>query len=579
MADARPLVVDGASLTVDGLVHAARDPAVRLEIGPEAMERVAAGRREIEEAVAGYEAAVAAGDPHPPAEYGITTGFGSFKVVGLPPGELADLQRRLLLSHCVGLGETADRDDRTNYFPADVVRAALLIRLNAFLSGHSGVRPVLVETLAAMLRAGVAPLVPLHGSLGASGDLAPLAHLFAVLVGEGSFEIAGSAGRHPAADLPEVLGGQPPALAHKEGLALINGTSVSAAVLALALHDAERLVDVADRAAALTVEALAGAARAFDPAVHEARPHPGQLASAAAIRELLAGSHLVDGRAQVQDPYSVRCAPQVHGASRDALAHVRRVVEIELNASTDNPLFFPGRTGWDHEFAANWPAGYDGDRRIAFSAGNFHGQPLALAADFAAIAAAELGSIAERRTQLLLDPDHNGGLPRNLVPLGGLNSGAMVAHYAAAGLVSDAKSLAHPASVDSIPTSANIEDHVSMSANAARKLRAVLRRVEAVLAVELLVAAQGVEWRTFRRTAGGAPLGQAASWEHRREEQQAFARHVAAPAGITDALGGGTRRVYRAVRAVTPPLVDDRPLDAELAALRALVSSWPAGVG
>ncbi len=553
MADGDPLVLDGTALTVDDLVAVARDPSRRVEIAPEAVERVVAGRQEIDAALSAHRES--AGDA-PVMEYGVTTGFGSFKDVALPPDDLAELQRRLLLSHCVGMGDTADPDDPANYLPAEVVRAALVIRLNTFLRGHSGVRPVLAETLAAMVGKGITPLVPIHGSLGASGDLAPLAHLFAVLVGEGRYTVPGDGAWRDAAGLEADLGVPPPPLAPKEGLALINGTAMSTALLALAIHDADRLAAAADAAAALTLEGLAGAARAFDPRVHDARGHPGQVASAAAIRAMVAGSELVDGRGQVQDPYSIRCAPQVHGASRDALGYARRVVDTEINAATDNPLFFPGEDPWDLAFAANWPAGYDGRARRAFSAGNFHGQPVALAADLATVAVAELASVSERRTQMLLDPDHNGGLPRNLAPRGGLNSGAMVAHYAAAALVSENKVLSHPASVDSIPTSANIEDHVSMSAAAARKLRTVVARSQAVLAVELLVAAQAVDWRT---------LGSV--------DDAAFASHTAS----ASRLGSGTRRVYEAVRSVSPPLVDDRPLAAELAGLRRLVAGWSMG--
>ncbi len=557
MADGNPLVLDGTSLTVDDLVAIARDPSRQVEITPEAVERVMAGRREVDAALSAYRESFGAAGRAPALEYGVTTGFGSFKDVPLDPDDLAELQRRLLLSHCVGIGDTADLDDPGNYLPAEVVRAALVIRLNTFLRGHSGVRPVLVETLQAMIGRGVAPLVPLHGSLGASGDLAPLAHLFAVLIGEGRYTVAGHPEWRDAAGLAGDLGADPPELAPKEGLALINGTAVSVALLALAVHDGERLADAADAAAALTLEGLAGSARAFDPLAQDARGHPGQVASAATIRSFVEGSTLVDSRGQVQDPYSIRCAPQVHGASRDALGYARRVVGIEINAATDNPLFFPGEDPWDLGFAANWPAGYDGGARRAFSAGNFHGQPVAMAADLAAIAVAELANVAERRTQMLLDPDHNGGLPRNLAPQGGLNSGAMVAHYTAAALVSENKVLAHPASVDSIPTSANIEDHVSMSATAARKLRTMLSRAQAVLAVELLVAAQAVDWRT---------LGSI--------DDEAFAGHVSDRVSVAARLGAGTRQVYEAVREVSPPLLEDRPLSGELAGLRTLVANW-----
>jgi histidine ammonia-lyase len=583
-----PVVLDGGSLTLADLVRVARDPRARVEIHPDALARVEASRAQIEDLARRYvEAFEAGGAGRAVLEYGITTGFGEFKDVPVAPEELQQLQRNILLSHSVGVGETADDLHPGNHFDPEVVRAALVIRLNAFLKGHSGVRRELVETIQAMIHRGIVPLVPTRGSVGSSGDLCPLAHLFVVLLGEGRYFVVrepGDLGHRPRdlragrERLAEDLGRPVPEISYKEGLALTNGATFSAALLALAVHDAEALAALADAACALSLEAVCGCARAFDPRIHQARGQVGQIASAANIRELLAGSRLIERAGAVQDVYSLRCAPAVHGAARDTLAHARAIVEREVNAATDNPLFFPGdgTPPWDHEFAANWPAGvYDGRNRISYSAGNFHGEPVGMAADFLAVALAELGGISERRSQMLLDKHFNRGLPANLVPHRGVNSGLMIAHYSAAGVVSENKVLSHPASVDSIPTSSNAEDHNAMSTIACRKLRRVLRNVQAVLSIELMIAAQAVEWRVAmeidpRPSGRSAP---ASSWEEAEREAEDFAARTAPErrAEIAAALGEGTRRLYLQVRERVPTVWADRPLSEDVRILREAV--------
>lgn len=608
------LVLDGQGLTLDDLVRVARDSSARVKVSDAARERVRASRRRIDQIVARYRddyEAYESGEraERPVQDYGITTGFGEFKDVPVPPDELEVLQQNLLLSHAVGMGDSADADDPANYFSADVVRAVLVIRVNAFLKGHSGVREELVDTVLALLHAGIVPLVPTKGSMGSSGDLCPMSHLFHVLLGEGRYVVVRDASRGElgmalrpaeakparelAGDLAAELDGEFAVPSYKEGLALINGATVSTAVLALAARDAEQLADTADAAAALSLEAACGCARAFDPQVHEARGHSGQQRSAERIRQMVEGSRLVDAAGAVQDAYSLRCAPVVHGSTRDALVFVRGVVETEINAATDNPLFFdngvaPQNDGpWDHRFHENWPAGYDGRQRSSFSAGNFHGQPIAMAADFLAIATSELANISERRTQLLLDRFHNRNLPANLVSRRGVNSGCMLLQYAAASLVTENRVLCHPASVDSIPTAANIEDHVAVATTAARKARTVVANVEAALAIELMVAAQAVDWRVgmgYPPTPSAesvpgdpptSPVGadegrQAVDGEARQFEDATQERNRP---GIAARLGQGTGRTYLAVRDTVEPVLADRVLDADVRRLRRLIAS------
>ncbi|HET7712215.1 MAG TPA: histidine ammonia-lyase [Thermoanaerobaculia bacterium] len=561
------ITLDGDSLTIEQLAAIARDPSIRVERDPSTDERVARSEELIHRIVSNYSAQWDQGGS-PATEYGVTTGFGEFKDRPIAPEHLEELQRNLLLSHSVGVGDNTDSDDLRNYFPAEVVRAALATRLNAFLKGHSGVRRTLVDIVQRMLNRGIIPLVPLRGSVGASGDLCPLSHLFALLVGSGRFYVAGDSRLQDAAALPELLGVDAEEMRprFKEGLALVNGANFSAGMLAIAVHDAEQLANVADDCAALTLEALCGCTRALDPKVHEERGHPGQMRSAERMRRALEGSRLVERTGAVQDAYSLRCAPQVHGASRDTILFVRSIAEREINAATDNPLFFPdGDEPFDLQFAANWPTWYHGEQRLAYSAGNFHGQPLALGADFLAIAVAELANISERRSQMLLDGNHNRGLPKNLAARAGVNSGLMIAQYTAASLVSENKVLCHPASVDSIPTAANSEDHVSMSTHAARKLRSVIANAEAVLAIEAMVGAQAVEWRT----ASIEGIGGAETMEQAERQAEEFTAKIAGQsARVAERLGKETATLYRRVREHIEPVIADRPLSDDVRRLR-----------
>jgi histidine ammonia-lyase len=469
------VVLDGESLTFEQVLAVAHghpgQPPVAL--APHARERVAAAAAAVTRLLERGEVA-----------YGITTGFGAFKDRVIPPDQVEQLQHNILASHAVGVGAP---------FDTATTRAIMLIRANTLARGHSGVRPATLDLLLAMLNAGVHPIIPSKGSLGASGDLAPLAHMALPLIGLGDAELGGQVLAGGAA--MELAGLAPLRLAAKEGLALTNGTAVMCALGVLETARAERLSQCADIAGCLSLEALHGTPLAFDERIHALRPFPRQQECAAYLRALLAGSGLTRGYdpAHVQDAYTLRCIPQVHGAVRDAVAYARWAFAIELNAVTDNPLIFLGPGGPDDI--------------CVLSGGNFHGEPLAIAMDYLGLAAAELGSISERRTMRLTDEASNTHtLPAFLTDKGGLNSGYMIAQYTAAALVTENKVLAHPASVDSIPTSANVEDHVSMGVTAGLKLRAILDNVERILAIELMAAAQGVD---FRRHALGpdAPLG------------------------------------------------------------------------
>ncbi len=400
------------------------------------------------------------------AVYGVNTGFGDLAKVRIEADKLTLLQQRLILSHCAGVGEALG--DRS-------VRGMLLLRANALARGHSGVRPEIIEALIALLNANVLPVVPSRGSVGASGDLAPLAHLALPLLGRGHLRVDGEI--LPAAEGLGRAGLKPFTLQPKEGLALINGTQAMTALLANAAIGSRRLVKIADLVAALSVDALRGTDAAFDPRLHALRPHPGQQSSAANIWALLSGSGIREshrfGDVRVQDPYSVRCAPQVHGAVRDVLSDVEAKLAIEMNSVTDNPLIFP-------------------DEGAIISGGNFHGEPMAIAADTLCIAMAELGNISERRIEKLTNTAFS-GLPPFLVEDAGLNSGFMMAQVTAAALASENKVLAHPASVDSIPTSADKEDHVSMGMGAVLKLGDIVSNTNTILAIELLCGAQGID--------------------------------------------------------------------------------------
>jgi histidine ammonia-lyase len=399
--------------------------------------------------------------------YGVNTGFGRFVSESIPDEQAEELQLRLLRSHACGVGEP---------YPDEVVRAAMLLRANAIAKGYSGARVETVELLLAVLANGIVPHVPARGSVGASGDLAPLAHLALPLVGEGEAYLDGR--RMPGAEALTAVGLQPVGLQAKEGLSLINGTQFMCAMGSLALVRARRLALAADIACSMSLEALQGSLTSFHPAIHAARPHAGQIASAANVRTLLDGSAILESHRwcdKVQDAYSLRCAAQVHGASRDLLDYVERTIAIELNAATDNPLVLL-------------------DEREIVSNGNFHGQPVAFALDSLVLAVAELANISERRVERMVNPNLSDGLPAFLTREGGINSGMMILQYVSAALVSENKSLAHPASVDSIPTSAGQEDHVSMGNAAGLKAMQVIANAEHSLAIELIAGAQAVEF-------------------------------------------------------------------------------------
>ena len=493
------ILLDGSHLTLADLLAIADD---RAEVGlaPDARRRVAAARAVVDDKANG-DAAV----------YGVNTGFGNFAETRIDKHDLAALQLNLLRSHAAGVDEP---------LPVRTVRAAMALRANVLAKGFSGIRVETLDALLEMLNRGVHPRVPSRGSVGASGDLAPLAHLALVLVGEGETVEATASLRLPGAEALEKAGLQPIVLGPKEGLALINGTQVSTAALALALAGAERLARTADIGAAMSIDALMGSMHPFEPRIHEPRPFAGQAAAADNLLRLLDGSginasHVNCGR--VQDAYSMRCAPQVHGAAREALTWIRHIVTIEMNAATDNPMVFA-------------------ESGEMVSGGNFHGAPLALAADLLVMAVAQLATISERRSERLVNPALS-GLPAFLITHGGLQSGLMIAQVTAAALTSEIKTLAHPASVDTIPTSANKEDHVSMSMHAALKAERALQLAISVIAVEILCACQAIDLR--------APL-------------------TSSPALM---------RAHQTVRERVPMLVSDRPPAPDLDAIGELIRS------
>jgi len=455
----RDIVVDGNALTVDDVVAVAHGQA-RVTLGPDVPGKMETSRAVVVNALRG-DAPV----------YGVNTGFGALADTPVGEADLATLQGAIVRSHAAAVG--VPLDDET-------VRAILLLRARTLAAGYSGVRADLPARLLELLARDLLPVIPGKGSVGASGDLAQLAHLAQPLIGEGRLRSAGDPPQgRPAAEVLAEHGLEPLTLAPKEGLSLVNGTEPMQALLAFSVHDADMLVQAADIACALSVEALLGTDRPYDERVQIIRPHPGQLVSAANLRALLAGSPLLashrHSRHAVQDAYCLRCAPQVHGAVRDVLSYARQVITIELGAIVDNPVIVP-----------------DGE---VMTTGNFHGEPLAFAADMLAMALSELASISERRVDRMLDPAFSRGLPPFLAPAAGTNSGFMLAQYTAASLVSENKVLAHPASVDTIPTSGKQEDHVSMGWTAVRKLREVIGNVRACLAVEICCAAQGIDLR------------------------------------------------------------------------------------
>jgi len=456
------IVLDGTSLGIDDVVRVARQyEQVGLE--DHARERVVRCRNVLEE-LAGSKVI-----------YGINTGFGALSNIIVPAGDLEELQLNLVRSHAAGVGPA---------LPTDVTRAMMVHRANTLAKGLSGIRLLALETLIAMINSRVHPIIPERGSVGASGDLAPLAHLALVMIGEGYAEYSGKT--MTGSEALHAVSIAPVRLQAKEGLALINGTQMMTAIGALMIHDITRLIELAERSGALTLEALEGLSEAFDERIHQARPHAGQVASARHMMQLLAGGKLIDsGERRIlkglhrQDPYSLRCIPQVMGAARDAVEYASKVIETELNSANDNPLIFPE------------------DRKV-LSGGNFHGQPIAIVLDLLAIATATIGNLVERRITRLLDPKLNSGLPPFLVPRSakpGVSSGLMASQYTAAALASENKVMAHPASVDSIPTSADFEDFVSMGPSSALKLMRIEENVRVIVAIELMCAAEAAETR------------------------------------------------------------------------------------
>ena len=471
------------------------DASVRVEIPPAAIAQMEASRAVVRRVA----------EDHLPV-YGINTGFGKLCEVRISNGELARLQLNLVRSHACGLGAPLSEPE---------TRVIVALRANTLALGYSGVRPVVAETLALLLNRGVHPVIPSKGSVGASGDLAPLAHLALCVIGEGEAIYLGE--RMPGRTALERAGIEPVRLQAKEGLALLNGTQALTAVGALALWRATRLAGLADVSGAMTLAALLGTPAAFDQRIHAARPHPGQGTVAAHLRALLEGSDVASAHrtapARVQDAYSLRCMPQVHGAVRGALRFAANTVEIETGSATDNPLVFVESGS---------------ESSAVLSGGNFHGAPLALAFDTAAIALTTLGGVAERRIDRLVNPDLNQGLPAFLAAHPGVSSGFMIAHVAAVSLLNECKVLAHPASVDNVPTSGGQEDHVSMGMTAALKLRTIVENGEYIAAIELLAAAEALRYR------------------------EAFDP------------GPELRRVRDAVRAIAPPLGEDRPLSIDI---------------
>jgi histidine ammonia-lyase len=493
------IIINGESLTIEEVVAVARfnNP---VQLDEKAKENVLNCRKWVEEAIKGNMVV-----------YGVTTGVGSLARRAIPPERNVEFSKNLIRSHSVGVG---------NPLPEEIVRAAMLIRANTLAKGYSGVRVEVVETLIEMLNRGVHPIVPEKGSVGASGDLAPLSHMALVLMGEGEAFYQGE--RMSGEEAMRKAGLEPISLEAKEGLALNNGATFTAAIASLLISDAENLVKNAEIALAMSLEALCGIKDAFNEKIHRARRHDGQQRVAKNVLNLIEGSQLVDSKpGKVQDAYSLRCAPQVIGAARDALAFIRMVVENEINAATDNPLIF-----------------LDLERENkAISGGNFHGEPLAFAMDLLGIVVAEIGNIAERRIFRLLDRNLNEDLPEMLVESTGLNSGLMLLQYTAAALVSDNKTLAHPDSVDSIPTCANQEDHVSMSLNAARHAREILWNVERIIAIEMFCAAQALD---FREKKGRMP-------------------------------GKGTKAAYLKIREKVSPVKEDRIMHKDIEEIVALI--------
>ena len=508
------VVLDGESLTVEDVVAVARDDAP-VELADDARTSIRASRERIEDIVE-------KGDP----VYGVNTGFGELVDTHIPREKVEGLQTNLVRSHAAGAGRELSREE---------VRSMLLTRVNALAKGYSGIRAVVVDHLVTMLNEGVHPVVKSRGSLGASGDLAPLAHMALVLLGEGEADVVdenGEAERLPGDEALAAAGLEPLTLKAQEGLALINGTQLSVGPAAMVVTDAERILRAADAAGALTTEVTMGTTASCDPAIHAARPHAGQQATARNVKRLCEGSEIVESHRncdRVQDAYALRCIPQVHGAVRDAVAHLREAVDVELNSATDNPLVFP-REQVDERASGT-------DVGAVISGGNFHGEPLALRLDYVVNALTELAAISERRVDRMVNPNlQEPHLPPFLTEDSGFQSGYMIPQYTAAALLNECRSEGRP-SMDSTPVSGGQEDHVSMSATSAFAARRVTERVRTVVAVELLCAAQAAEFV---------------------DEELAHAP--------------GTGAVYETVREVVPPLVDDRPPHPDIEAVATVVA-------
>lgn len=490
------LVIGNEPLKIEDVVRVARNKDIEVSLSQKAKDNILKSREVVENIVKEKKIV-----------YGVTTGFGMFKNKFIAAGDVKTLQKNLIRSHAIGTGDC---------FPEEVVRAAIFVRLNSLSQGHSGVRLELIETLLKILNKGIYPYVPQKGSVGASGDLAPLSHLALVLMGEG--EVIEDGQRAPANLALEKNGIKAIEFDSKEGLAFNNGTSFMTAVACLNVFDAEVLAKSYDIILAMSLEGLAGTVAAYQERVHKLRPHQGQINCAANVRKILEGSKQIesyDREVKIQDSYSLRCAPQVQGASRDAIDYVKKVVETEINSTTDNPLIFLE----------------DG---ATISAGHFHGQPISLAMDFLSMAIAELGDISERRCAKMLDSSNNDGLPAFLTDKegAGLNSGYMIPQYTAAALVAENKVLAHPVCVDSIPTSANQEDHVSFGTTAARKCREIIINVFDILSIEAMFAAQAIDYRGVEK------------------------------------ISSGTKLVHDKIRSIVPRLEEDRILYKDLEALR-----------
>lgn len=495
--------IDGSSLTLDQVLEVARNGAETV-IAKQALTRASKGRKALEKLLEGDETV-----------YGVNTGFGALSNFRIPKEDLKQLQKNLIRSHATSVGKP---------HPPDVVRAMMLLRANTLLKGNSGIRPEVVTAIVRLLNKRIHPYIPEKGSVGASGDLSPLSHMALVLIGEGEAESHGHwiSGKKALED----SGTKTIELEAKEGLALNNGTQQMVAIGSLCLHDSYQLLETSEAALALSLEALNGWTDAFDERLHKLRPHPGQQAVAQTVRQLVSNSRMIRSatgkkipEGHPQDPYSFRCAPQVLGAARDALDFAKRTLEIEMNSATDNPLIFPRD-------------------RLCISGGNFHGQPIAMALDFMSLAISNITNISERRISALLDPSLNNGLPAFLVggkSKPGLASGMMAIQYTATSLVAENKLLSHPASSDSIPTSSNFEDFVSMGPGAAHKARAILDNAEYVVSIELIVAAQGVDLREKRT------------------------------------LGLGTRRVYQSIRRKVSKLLEDRSSHRDIEQIRNMV--------